>query len=221
MSDVAALRFESVLPARAYREWAEPLSFSVPPGGCSVVVARAQRAGDIVRLAAGILSPRAGRVSVLDEAVPTDDRLAAHHFRRRLGVAFLPAGLTSNLTLRMNIVVTLVFGGLADAADAIRRADEVLALVGLEGLNHVRPAEVPIDVRQRAAIARAIARRPEVLLLEEPFSSVDEDDIPDLLALCQREAQSVVIAAHRADPVLTAHATWLAEWDRGEFEVQR
>ncbi|MDX2191957.1 MAG: hypothetical protein NW201_01300 [Gemmatimonadales bacterium] len=217
MNDVA-VSLDAVLPPVAYADWSRPLDLAVPAGGLGLVEATAQRAADIVRLVAGVHAPRAGVVRVLGEVPPVGDRRGVQAFRRRLGVALLPGGLTSNLSLRMNVIVPLVYGGLADAGEAARRADAALAACEVAHVGALRPADVSLDLRQRAALARAVAREPELLLLEEPFGSIDQDDVPALLETCRRAAGTVLVVTHTEDHVLRRHAGWHVEWENEQVQ---
>ena len=76
-----------------------------------------------------------------------------------------------------------------------------------------RPADVPPDARQRAVIARAIARDPELLLLENPIWALDTDEASELLALCRTRARTVLIAIHRRDETVARAADHSALWD--------
>jgi len=126
----------------------------------------------LLRSIAGLYRPRAGAITC-DGATWFDTRqkidLAPQ--RRSIGFVFQSYGLFPHLSALENVKTTL--GHVAsERRDA--RARELLALVHLEGLEARRPAELSGGQQQRTALARALARDPAVLLLDEPFSAVDQ-----------------------------------------------
>jgi iron(III) transport system ATP-binding protein len=90
--------------------------------------------------------------------------------------------------------------GLARAERRTRRVQELLELVGLAALAKRYPHELSGGEQQRVALARALARRPEVLLLDEPFSSLDAS-----LRVSVREEVSALLARQGATTVLVTH----------------
>ncbi|MBL8950516.1 MAG: ABC transporter ATP-binding protein [Myxococcaceae bacterium] len=117
-----------------------------------------------------LVEPSAGRVFVEEEDVTAVDAVA---LRRRIGYAIQQVGLFPHFSVAENIgVVPRLLGWQADAIRA--RVDELLALMNLPNdLGPRRPSTLSGGQAQRVGLARALAARPHVMLLDEPFGAVD------------------------------------------------
>ncbi|NDV49788.1 MULTISPECIES: ABC transporter ATP-binding protein [unclassified Salipiger] len=128
----------------------------VGPSGCGK--------STLLRLIAGLERPSEGRITIGAES--------PHELRQRAGlaVAFQDAALLPWRTVESNIALGRALARKPRDPEMIA---ELITLVGLSGFERRRPAELSGGMRQRAAIARALAGEPELLLLDEPFAAVD------------------------------------------------
>ena len=144
----------------------------------------------LLRIVAGLDRPSAGRVTIGDVPVNGIDP--------RCAVVFQEPRLLPWRTLAANVALGLPAGNRDDAGrDRVR---ELLALVGLGDFAGHRPREVSGGMAQRTALARALARCPSVLLLDEPFGALD--------ALTRLRMQDLLLDVHQAAPttvVLVTH----------------
>jgi putative ABC transport system ATP-binding protein len=138
--------------------------------------------------------------------------------RRRLGFIFQDFALIPNLTAEENITYPLIPRGVI-RAERRRRACELLARFGMEGMLPARARSLSGGERQRVAIARALAGQPEVLLADEPTSNLDPSNAEAFVAIVRQlhaEGKTVVLSSH--DPAVIALATHRHELDRGKLQ---
>lgn len=134
----------------------------VGPSGCGKT--------SLLRMLAGLDRPDEGSIHI-DGAYPQDLR-AQHH----LAIAFQDAALLPWRSVEDNIRLPLELAGALkrDGERAHETVRQLVRLVGLEDFGKARPAQLSGGMQQRTAIARALAVDPRLLLLDEPFASVDE-----------------------------------------------
>jgi putative ABC transport system ATP-binding protein len=178
------------------------------PAGQFLAIAGPSGSGKstLLGLIAGLDQPTSGRIEVAGVDITTLDEDALARFRRdRIGYVFQSFHLLSTLTAQENVAVPLELAGEADAA---ARAAALLAEVGLAERAHHYPAQLSGGEQQRVAVARAVARRPALLLADEPTGNLDsatgKQIIELLVGINRRLGSTLVLVTH--DAALAAHA---------------
>jgi NitT/TauT family transport system ATP-binding protein len=129
------------------------------PNGCGKTT--------LLRIIGGLEPASRGSVSLDGEVI-----VAGRPHQRKVGVVFQEDRLLPWMTLRENVALVLKPSG-AETAARRATADRYLRLAGLDGFEDYYPSRVSGGMRQRAAIARALAIEPDVLLMDEPFGALD------------------------------------------------
>jgi molybdate transport system ATP-binding protein len=144
----------------------------------------------LLRAIAGLVRPDRGRVEANGDVwLDTDRAIDLPPERRSVGLVFQDYALFPHLTVEQNVA----FGGR-------RRVPELLSGFGLQRLARARPGELSGGERQRVAVARALAREPRVLLLDEPLSALDASTRNSV-----REELGPLLRAQRLPTLLVTH----------------
>jgi iron(III) transport system ATP-binding protein len=144
----------------------------------------------LLRLVAGFEMPDAGAIAIGGHDVAGPD-VWVEPEHRRVGMVFQDGALFPHLTVAKNV-------GFGDATPA--RVTECLQMVGLAHRDRAYPHELSGGERQRVALARALAPEPEVILLDEPFASLDTS-----LRIALREHVAEILRAAHASALLVTH----------------
>jgi phospholipid/cholesterol/gamma-HCH transport system ATP-binding protein len=121
----------------------------------------------------GLLRADAGSVEVDGTPLATLDEDALVPVRKRVSMLFQQGALFDSLTVGDNVAFPIREHRLMPEADIPARIREALAMVGLEGSEHLMPSELSGGMRKRAALARALVLEPRALLYDEPTTGLD------------------------------------------------
>ena len=215
-----AVRFAGVVPPPPREGWPGPISLEIEEGTCTLFATTPAIALNLIRLIVGLREPVEGVVEVLGQRPGVLNRWDTQEFRKRLGVGFdEPSGLVSNLTVRMNLIVPMLYSGLADMNEAHRRAKEILAECGLERWADRRPADLPPEIRREAVMARAAVRDPELIVLEEPITGLRRARASRLLSLCRERSRTMIVTTAEREGVQFDIADTVITLDDAGMEV--
>jgi phospholipid/cholesterol/gamma-HCH transport system ATP-binding protein len=170
----AAIAFVGARKLFGPRIVVDDLHLEIPRGETTVLLGPSGTGkSTLLRMATGLLRPDAGRVLVLGEDVFALPRRGLLALRRRMAMLFQDNALFGSLTVGENVAFPLQRVGGLDLREALRRADELLALVGLVDVADRLPDALSGGQKKRVALARAIALEPEMVLFDEPTSGLD------------------------------------------------
>ena len=155
------------------------------------------------------------------EVVPEDQKQVAR-IRSRLAMVFQQFNLWSHMTVLENVIEAPVHVQHVPRAEAIGKAREILDKVGiLEKADHY-PAHLSGGQQQRVGIARALAMEPDVLLFDEPTSSLDPELVGEVLRVIRQlaeEGRTMIVVTHEVSFAreVSSHAMFL---DQGRIEEE-
>lgn len=148
----------------------------------------------LLRLIAGLIKPSSGSF-----------KFGCLQGEPRISIVFQQANLMPWRTVMQNILLPLELQGI-DRSEALQRANDMIHLVGLQDFDQAWPSELSGGMAQRVAVARAFIAEPDLLLLDEPFGSLDaltrERMGTELLKMWQSQKTAVIMVTHSISEAL-------------------
>jgi putrescine transport system ATP-binding protein len=215
-ADIPLLRIDAVVKKFGVFRAVDRLSLDIKageffallgPSGCGKTT--------LLRMLAGFETPDEGRILLAGSDIA---RVLPH--QRPINMMFQNYALFPHLTVRDNIAFGLKRAGLP-RPEIDARVAEMVALVKLEGFEQRKPDQLSGGQKQRVALARSLARRPQVLLLDEPLAALDkklrESTQFELMELQRRLGTTFIIVTHDQEEAMTV-ADRIGVMDGGRLE---
>jgi len=161
----------------------------------------------MIKMLVGLLRPDRGRVLAFGQDVSSMNDIELLPIRRRIAMLFQSGALFDSLTVKENIQYPLIEHKWGTQIEMDQRTTEALEMVGLPGVESLKPSELSGGMRKRVALARAIAVKPEVLLYDEPTTGLDPISIRRINGMIKRlQAQigvTSMVVTHEMPSVFT------------------
>jgi putative ABC transport system ATP-binding protein len=179
-----------------------PLDLQIPSGQFLAVLGPSGSGkSTLLGLMAGLDAPSTGQIVIDDVEITRLGEDALARLRsEKIGFVFQSFHLIPSLTAVENVSVALEIAG---ASDARRRADALIAEVGLAGRAHHYPSQLSGGEQQRVAFARALANNPSILLADEPTGNLDSQTGRQIMAMIREvheaRGMTIVLVTHDAE----------------------
>ena len=171
----------------------------IGPSGCGK--------STILRLISGLIFADSGRVSVSGHVVTEDDDDTLGLVRDKIGLLFQSAALFDSMTVADNVGFSLIEQRYPPSEQKIRnRVQSVLEMVGMSGTEDLVPSKLSGGQKKRVGLARALVKRPEIMLYDEPTTGLDpvlSSNIEDLIVTLSKElGMASIVVTHQQSTML-------------------
>lgn len=161
------------------------LNFNIESGKTTVIIGRSGCGKSVLlKHIIGILKPTSGQVIIDGVDITRLEEKELNDFRMKFGMLFQGAALFDSLTVGENVGFALLEHSTLTKQQIAKRVAECLELVGLRGIEHLKPAELSGGMKKRVGLARALCVNPKIILYDEPTTGLDPimaDAINDLV----------------------------------------
>ena len=177
------------------------LSFTIHRGETLVIMGGSGCGkSTLLRHIIGVMKPTSGSVKIFGQEITTMNDVEIAEIRRRFGMLFQSGALLASLTVGENVALPLLQHTDLSADEIEETVTGKLQMVGLNGFNGLKPAEISGGMRKRVGLARALALDPELLFSDEPTSGLDPimTAVVDKLTLelTKDEGMTAVVVTH-------------------------
>lgn len=177
------------------------VSFTIKRGEfCAIVGTSGSGKSTLLNMLAGLEKPTRGQIVIAGEHIEQKNENQLVEFRREhVGFIFQSFNLLPTLNAIENVAMPLTFQGM-DKEKRLKKAEEVLKLVGLSRHKKHKPTQMSGGQQQRVGIARALVVQPEIIFADEPTGNLDSHTSAEVMALMKKiireENQTLVMVTH-------------------------
>ena len=142
--------------------------------------------------------PTKGDIYIENECI-TGKKVNVNNIRKKMGMVFQQFNLFPHLTILDNITIAPRLVNKTSREDAVKKAEELLARVGLSDKRDAYPGMLSGGQKQRVAIARALAMNPDIMLFDEPTSALDPEMVGEVLEVMKdlaKDGMTMVCVTH-------------------------
>jgi len=198
--NVVDVRIRKTFATARRRIFSLDVEFSTPPGVTVIFGPSGSGKTTILQCIAGLDAPDSGLISIAGETFfNSAQKLDQPIYRRRVGYVFQDLALFPHMSVARNVG----FGVRVNGTEKPRLVDHALEKFQIAALAQHRPAEISGGEKQRVALARALACHPRLLLLDEPFSALDDElkrgIIADLKRWLHENSVPVLFVTHNRE----------------------
>lgn len=150
------------------------LNLTINTGETTVIIGRSGCGKSVLlKNIIGILKPESGQIFIDGKDITKLSGKALSDIRMKFGMLFQGAALFDSLPVWENVVFSMLEHADKNKTEIMQKVEECLGLVGLRGVENLKPAELSGGMRKRVGLARAICLKPEIILYDEPTTGVD------------------------------------------------
>ena len=195
-----AVRFDHVSKAFGALKVLDDISFEIPAGRAFCLLGRSGTGKSVtLRHIVGLVQPDSGKVFVEEQDIATLAGRELAGVRKHMGFLFQNAALFDSMTVGDNVAFPMRRHTNMSGDEVRERATKKLADVGLENDYDKMPADLSGGMKKRAALARAMALDPPILLVDEPSAGLDPitaREIDELLVKTKQGGTTLVVVTH-------------------------
>lgn len=209
MQEDVFVKLENLEKSFGTRRVLSGLTLSIPRGKISFIIGRSGEGKSVtIKHIVGLLKPDKGRIWIEGRAMHTASQAVWEDVRKRIGILFQDGALFDSLNVLENVSFPMENHYSLSEEERLQRVSSLLDSVGLEDVMDKYPGTLSIGERKRVGLARALALSPQLLLYDEPTTSMDPfvaDLIDSLIVDTQQKNKGLttVVISHDIRSIMT------------------